>query len=85
MSAIGRSAVIAMTSQAGARANLTLRLVNYGSPTRGDIMAQVRGIYNVATLLRPGQPSVTLRTCRRGQNTDVLVPGFTRLAVVVFN
>jgi hypothetical protein len=79
------SAVIAMASQAGARGNLILRLVNYGSPTRGDIMAQVRGIYGSATLLRPGQPSVTLRTCRRGENTDVLVPGFRRLALVVFS
>ena len=79
------SAVIAMVSQAGARAKPILRLVNYGSPTRGDIMAQVRGIYNSATLLRPGQPSVTLRTCRRGENTDILVPGFRRLALVVFS
>ncbi len=79
------SAVIAMVSKAGARASLILRLVNYGSPTRGDIMAQVRGIYNSATLLRPGQPSVTLRTWRRGQNTDVAVPGFRRLALVVFS
>jgi hypothetical protein len=79
------SAVIAMASQADGRANLTLRLVNYGSPTRGDIMAQVRGVYNSASLLRPGQPSVALRTCRRGANTDVLVPGFRRLAVVVFS
>ena len=79
------SAVIAMASRAGARGNLILRLVNYGSPTRGDIMAQVRGTYNSATLLRPGQPSVTLRTSRRGENTDVLVPGFRRLALVVFS
>jgi hypothetical protein len=79
------SAVIAMASQTGPRANLILRLVNYGSPTRGDIMAQVRGVYRSATLLRPGQPFVTLRTCRRGENTDVLVPGFRRLAVVVFS
>jgi hypothetical protein len=48
-------------------------------------MAQVRGIYNSATLLRPGQPSITLRNCRRGANTDVLVPGFRRLAVIVFS
>jgi hypothetical protein len=74
-----------MVSQAGARGKLILRMVNYGSPTRGDIMAQVRGIYNSATLLRPGQPSITLRTCRRGENTDVPVPGFRRLALVVFN
>jgi hypothetical protein len=79
------SAVIAMASREGARANLILRLVNYGSPTRGDIMAQVRGVYSSATLLGPGQPSVTLRTCRRGENTDVLVPGFRRLAVIVFS
>ena len=79
------SAVIGMASQAQDRAKLTLRLVNYGSPTRGDIMAQVRGIYNSATLLRPGQPSITLRTCRRGANTDVLVPGFRRVAMVVFS
>jgi len=78
-------AVVAMASQADTRANLILRLVNYGSPTRGDVMAQVRGIYNSATLLRPDQPSVALRTCRRGENTDVLVPGFRRLALVVFS
>ena len=79
------SAVIAMVSKAGARAGLILHLVNYGSPTRGDIMAQVRGVYRSAALLRPGQPSVTLRAWRRGENTDVLVPGFRRLAVVVFS
>ena len=79
------SAVIAMASQAAGTANLILRLVNYGSPSRGDIMAQVRGIYNSATLLRPGQASVTLRTCRRRTNTDVLVPGFRRLALVVLS
>jgi hypothetical protein len=79
------SAVIAMASQADRGAKLILHLVNYGSPTRGDIMAQVRGIYNSATLLRPGQPSITLRNCRRGANTDVLVPGFRRLAVIVFS
>ncbi|HXK01924.1 MAG TPA: hypothetical protein VMS37_05940 [Verrucomicrobiae bacterium] len=78
------SAVIAMVSRADPRSSLTLRLVNYGSPARGDIMAQVRGVYNSAVLLRPGEPSVTLRTCRRGENTDVLVPGFRRLALVVF-
>ena len=70
LSACGmRPPSIAMASQADRRASLILRLVNYGSPTRGDIMAQVRGIYNSATLLRPGQPPVTLRTCRRGANT----------------
>jgi len=79
------SAVIAIAGQSERRASLTLRLVNYGSPMRGDIMAQVRGSYNAATLLRPGQPSVTLGTCRRGANTDVLVPGFRRVALVVFS
>ena len=79
------SAVIAIAGQSERRASLTLRLVNYGSPMRGDIMAQVRGSYNAATLLRPGQPTVTLGTCRRGANTDVLVPGFRRVALVVFS
>jgi hypothetical protein len=78
-------AVIAMVSQAGAGANRTLRLVNYGSAGRGDIMAQVRGIYKSATLLRPGQPPVTLRTSLRGENMDVPVPGFRRLALVVLS
>lgn len=79
------SAVIAIASQASARDNLVLRLINYGAPTRGDMMAQVRGSYSSATLLRPDQPPVTLRTCRRGRNTDVLLPGFRRLALVVFH
>ena len=79
------SAVIAMVSRAGARPGLTLRLVNYGSPTRGDIMAQVRGIYNSATLLRPGLPPVAVRTWRRGENTDVVVPEFRRLSLVVLS
>lgn len=78
-------AVIAMVSKAGARAGLVLRLVNYGSPTRGDIMAQVRGSYDSASLLRPGEPAIALRSWRRGENTDVLVPGFRRLAVVAFS
>lgn len=78
------SAVIAMVSKGGARAGPILRLVNYGSPIRGDIMAQVRGVYNSADLLRPDLPPVRLRTWRRGENTDVAVPGFRRLALVVF-
>ena len=78
-------AVIGMISKGGARASRILRLVNYGSSIRGDIMAQVRGAYNSAALLAPGQPPVPLRTSRRGENTDVLVRGFRRLALVVFS
>jgi len=79
------SAVIAMVSKTVAGRSLILRLVNYGSPVRGEIMAQVRGTYNSAALLCPGQAPVMLRTCRRGENTDVLVPGFRRLALIVFS
>jgi len=78
------SAAIGMVSQAGAGAKPVLMVVNYGSSSRGEIMAHVRGIHNSATLMRPGEAPVKLRTCRRGENTEILLPGFKRLAVVVF-
>ena len=78
------SAAIAMVSHAGG-AGPVLQVVNYGSATRGDILAHVRGVYGSATLLRPGEAPSKLRTCRRGGNTEVLLPSLKRLAVVAFS
>jgi hypothetical protein len=78
------SASIAMVSQGEAGSGPVLRVVNYGSMNRGGIMAHVHGVYGSATLLRPGEQTVSLRTCRRGGNTEIVLPAFRRLAVVVF-
>ena len=75
---------VAMVWQAGPRAAPVLHVVNYGSPARADIMAHVQGVFPSATLLRPGEQPVELRTCRRGNNTEVMLSGLKRLAVVVF-
>jgi hypothetical protein len=76
---------IATVSQAGPRSKPVLRVVNYASRWRDQMVAHVRGNHSSATLLRPGQPPVALKTYRRGPNTEVALTGLERLAVVVFN
>jgi len=76
---------IALVSQAGPHAKPVLRVVNYGSPMRADIMAHVEGVFTAATLLRPGEQPAPLRTYRRGNHTEVMLPGLQRVAVVVFS
>ncbi len=77
-------ASVAIVSNAGPRLEPVLRVINYGSPARAQIMAHVRGVYGSATLLRPGEEPAALRTYRRGRNTEIMVAGLRRLAVVVF-
>lgn len=77
-------AAIATVAQAGPGAKPTLRLINYGSPRRGEILARVCGVFESATLLRPESAPVALHTFRRGKGTEVMVPGLNRLAVVAF-
>ncbi len=76
---------IATVVQAGPRAKPVLRVANYASRARDQVMVHVRGSHAAATLLRPGQEPAPLRTYRRGANTEVVLPGFERLAVVVFS
>jgi len=80
------SAAIAMASQdsAGTR-SATVRVVNYGSPARSEVMVHVHGVFGSATLSRPEAEPVSLRTYRRGQDTEVMLPGLSRLAVVAFS
>ena len=77
------SAAIAIASRAQSGAPV-LSVVNYGSPTRADIMARVPGVYTSARLLRPGEPPVSLQTSRRGGNTEIMLQALRRLAVVAF-
>jgi len=76
---------IATVSQAGPRSKPVLRVVNYASRARDQMVAHVRGNHASATLLRPGQQPSALRTYRRGPNTEVVLAGLERLAVVVFS
>ena len=73
------SAAVAMASAT------SLRIVNYGSPARGQVLARWHGVTSGATLLRPEEPPIPLRTYRRGRNTEVVLPGVNRLAVVGFD
>ncbi len=75
---------LAMVSQGGPRAKPVLQVVNYGSPARADVMVHVQGVFSSASLLRPGERPAALRTYRRGNNTEVMLPALRRLAVVVF-
>ncbi len=76
---------IATVVEAGPRAKPVLRVANYASRARDQVVTHVRGVHAAATLLRPGQEPAPLRTYRRGSNTEVVLPGFERLAVVVFS
>ena len=76
---------IATVVQAGPRSKPVLRVVNYSLRARDQVVAHVRGVHASATLLRPGQEPAPLRTYRRGSNTEVVLPGFERLAVVTFS
>ena len=77
------SAAIATVSRPNAR-SATLRLVNYGSPARSEVMVHVRGSFSSATAMRPESEPLPLRTYRRGGETEVMLPALTRLAVVEF-
>lgn len=77
------SAGIASVSGVSAREAI-VRVVNYGSGTRGGVLVHVLGGYTSANLLRPESEPLALRTYRRGANTEVMLPAITRLAVVVF-
>lgn len=76
---------IALASKAGPGAKAALDLINYGSPARGQALARRYGVFRSATLLRPGEAATPLRTYRRGGSTEVVLPAFNRLAVVVFD
>jgi hypothetical protein len=68
----------------GPKAGALLHVVNYGSPRDDETQARVRGNYSSARVLRPESPPVPLRTYSRGETTEVIIPEFRRLAVVVF-
>lgn len=76
---------VAMLSQPAPDAAPVLQVVNYGSPARSGIMAHVQGVWRSATLLRPGEQPTAVRTFRRGSNTEVVLSGLKRLAVVQFS
>jgi hypothetical protein len=77
-------AAIAAVSSAGPRAKPVLRVVNYGSPIRPEIVARLPGVFGSATLLRPGSGPRGLRVYRRGGSTEVALPGLERVATVAF-
>jgi hypothetical protein len=76
---------IAVASKAGPGVKATLHVVNYGSPTRGETLARRYGVFGSATLLRPEEAPAPLRAYRRGGSTEVVLPAFNRLAVVVID
>jgi len=78
------SAAIAVVSPDGAR-SATLRVVNYGSPARSETLVHVHGVFSSAKLSRPEGEPVSLRTYRRGPDTEVMLPALSRLAVVEFS
>jgi hypothetical protein len=78
------STAIAAVSQARPGAKPVLRVVDYGSRFRSELMVHVAGVFGSATLLRPGISPAPLRVYRRGGNTEVVLPGLERVAVVVF-
>jgi len=77
------SAAVAAVSR-GERNRAVLRVVNYGSPARQAIMVHVHGTYRSATLLRPESEPLSLATCRRGEDTEIMLPALRRVAVVKF-
>jgi hypothetical protein len=43
------------------------------------------GVFQSATLLRPEDADVSLRTYKRGASTEVVLPSLGRLGVVIFD
>ena len=78
------SAAIASVCPAGAGSGAVLRVVNYGSPARAEIMVHVHGVFGSATLLRPESKALPLRPYRRGGSTEIMLPALARVAAVVF-
>ncbi len=62
-----------------------LHVVNYGSPLDHEAMAQIRGAFSRATLLRPDGPPLGLKPIRRGPVTEVMIPELRRLCVIAFS
>jgi hypothetical protein len=44
----------------------------------------IHGVFTSATLSRPEADPVSLRIYRRGANTEIVIPGLSRVAVVEF-
>ena len=76
---------IVTASQAGPGAKAALQVVNYGSPARSGVLVRRYGVFQSATLLRPEDADVSLRTYKRGASTEVVLPSLGRLGVVIFD
>jgi hypothetical protein len=80
----GATIALATSAPAGGPGKAILSVVNYGHPARRDLMAQIHGQFNEATLLRPEAKEASLRVARRGPNTEVVLPDLNLLAAIVF-
>lgn len=76
---------IVTASQAGPGAKAALQAINYGSPARSNVLVRRYGNFQSATLLRPDEADLPLRTSRRGAGTEVMLPSLNRVAVIVFD
>ncbi len=77
-------ALIGLLTFSPRRGQVVLHVVNYGSPTEMETQTRVQGVFSRATLLKPDAPPRDLLVTRRGATTEIQIPGFRRLAVVVF-
>lgn len=80
----GATIALATSAPAGGPGKAVFSVVNYGHPARRDLMAQIHGQFNEATLLRPEAKEASLRVARRGPNTEVVLPDLNLLAAIVF-
>jgi hypothetical protein len=80
----GATIALATAAPAGGPGKAILSVVNYGRPMRYDLVAQIHGQFNAATLLRPDANELKLRVARRGPNSEVVLPALNLLAAIVF-
>jgi hypothetical protein len=80
----GATIALATSAPSGGPGKAVLSVVNYGHPARRDLVAQIHGQFNEATLLRPDANELKLRVARRGPNTEVVLPDLNLLAAIVF-
>jgi hypothetical protein len=73
-------AVIAFATYAPPRTLLIL--VNYGRALEYEMLCRVHGAYSSAVLLRPEEEPAKVRTARRGEGTEVVLPRLRRVGVV---
>lgn len=62
-----------------------LHILQYGGPIKEEFQVRVQGKFTQATLLRPGEAPLSLKTFARANMTEVFPPGLRRVGTIRFS